>query len=148
MDLFPTPPVASASASGISSESSGGGSNVGPSRKTRLACDRCHTQKLKCVRRAGNETRCERCLRLKTTCRFGARVPRSSLKLIEQVAQEIRLEDPLFVPASMYMPTRYSDTTIAGVSGIEWPFPSSENTNTGGGRGELARHILAQIYSK
>jgi hypothetical protein len=147
MDTFTDPPVASASASGTSSESSGGGCSGYPSRKTRLACDRCHTQKLKCVRKAGNGSRCERCLRLKTACRFGPRVARSPIKFPEQVAVGIRSEDPLSVPASMSIPAGYSDVTIAGASETEWPYRSSEHTDPGG-RGQLARHISIEIYPK
>ncbi|KAL1954728.1 hypothetical protein VTO42DRAFT_781 [Malbranchea cinnamomea] len=47
--------------------------------KTRSACDRCHSQKLRCVRNA-ELTSCERCRRLGTICRFSARAPRGSLK--------------------------------------------------------------------
>ncbi|OJI98827.1 hypothetical protein ASPVEDRAFT_38326 [Aspergillus versicolor CBS 583.65] len=48
-------------------------------RKTRSACDRCHGQKLRCILKPGH-TRCERCLRLDTVCRFAPRAPRGSIK--------------------------------------------------------------------
>ncbi|KAL3471178.1 hypothetical protein BJX99DRAFT_263543 [Aspergillus californicus] len=50
-----------------------------PSRKTRSACNRCHAQKLRCIRKAG-QLQCERCLRLGTLCRFAPRAQRGSKK--------------------------------------------------------------------
>ncbi|KAL2852099.1 hypothetical protein BJY01DRAFT_100716 [Aspergillus pseudoustus] len=47
--------------------------------KTRSACDRCHSQKLRCSRQSG-QSRCERCERLDTACRFAARTRRGSKK--------------------------------------------------------------------
>ncbi|KAL2849716.1 hypothetical protein BJX68DRAFT_94916 [Aspergillus pseudodeflectus] len=48
-------------------------------RKTRSACDKCHTQKLRCTRKPG-QSRCERCLRLNAECRFAPRAKRGSKK--------------------------------------------------------------------
>ena len=52
---------------------------VHQARKTRSACDRCHGQKLRCIRKPG-QSRCERCLRLDAACRFAPRAPRGSIK--------------------------------------------------------------------
>lgn len=76
MDLFTSPPVASASVLTVAPPSQ---SSCAPPKKTRSACTRCHSQKLRCVRQKG-QTRCDRCLKLKTTCRFDPRAPRVSLK--------------------------------------------------------------------
>jgi Fungal Zn(2)-Cys(6) binuclear cluster domain len=146
MDLLTTPPAASASSSGISSESSGGESSVNSPGKTRSACNRCHAQKLKCVRKAGQGSSCERCVRLKTSCRFSPRAARSSSRLPGQAAVEIALEDPLPVPASIPMPIRHSHTTTAGVSEVESLCPSGESTGTDGGHGQFATHISKQVY--
>ncbi|KAH8820230.1 hypothetical protein F5884DRAFT_849500 [Xylogone sp. PMI_703] len=54
------------------------------SRKTRSACDRCHYQKLRCVRRQ-EQSVCDRCLKLNTSCRFSARAPRTSTRSQEQI---------------------------------------------------------------
>ncbi|KAL3491025.1 hypothetical protein BJX62DRAFT_206030 [Aspergillus germanicus] len=48
-------------------------------RKTRSACDKCHTQKLRCTRKPG-QSQCERCLRLNDECRFAPRAKRGSKK--------------------------------------------------------------------
>ncbi|KAL2818739.1 hypothetical protein BDW59DRAFT_151924 [Aspergillus cavernicola] len=50
--------------------------------KTRSACNRCHAQKLRCIRKSDplRCERCERCSRLGTLCHFAPRVPRGSRK--------------------------------------------------------------------
>ncbi|KAL3443349.1 hypothetical protein BJX65DRAFT_285352 [Aspergillus insuetus] len=48
-------------------------------KKTRSACDKCHTQKLRCTRKSGH-SQCERCLRLNAECRFAPRAKRGSKK--------------------------------------------------------------------
>ncbi|KAL4966131.1 Zn(II)2Cys6 transcription factor domain-containing protein [Aspergillus stella-maris] len=45
----------------------------------RAACNKCHSQKLRCIRKRG-EARCERCSRLDATCVFSPRAPRGSIK--------------------------------------------------------------------
>ncbi|OAA68484.1 Zn(2)-C6 fungal-type DNA-binding domain protein [Niveomyces insectorum RCEF 264] len=45
--------------------------------KTRSSCDRCHSQKLRCVKRSGRAS-CDRCLRLRCRCRYSPRAPRVS----------------------------------------------------------------------
>ncbi|CAH0018867.1 unnamed protein product [Clonostachys rhizophaga] len=88
MDLVVTPSAASASPSTSESTSKSvvticSGSAEQPrhqlSSKTRLSCDRCHAQKLRCVKNEGIAT-CRRCLRLKTLCRYSPRATRSSTK--------------------------------------------------------------------
>ncbi|KAL4778215.1 hypothetical protein BJX76DRAFT_343830 [Aspergillus varians] len=48
-----------------------------PQTKLRAACNRCHAQKLRCVRTTG-QLQCGRCLRLNTLCQFAPRTPRGS----------------------------------------------------------------------
>jgi hypothetical protein len=139
MDLSTDPLAASALAPQIPFESPG---------KTRSACNRCHAQKLKCVRKAGQTSSCDRCLRLKTSCRFGLRAARSSLKFSEQLTIDMILEDPFPVPASMPMPIRCSNTPIAGINEINWLSPSDESAHTVVGCGQSATHILNQFYSR
>ncbi|TVY45566.1 hypothetical protein LOCC1_G004019 [Lachnellula occidentalis] len=75
MDLFTTPSAASASVLTIAPC----GQSNNALKKTRSACTRCHSQKLRCVRQKG-QARCDRCLKLKTICRFDLRAPRVSPK--------------------------------------------------------------------
>ncbi|KAK7229890.1 hypothetical protein V2G26_002060 [Clonostachys chloroleuca] len=88
MDLVVTPSAASASPSTSESTSKSAvtiasGSAEQPrhqlSSKTRFSCDRCHAQKLRCVKDEGIAT-CRRCLRLKTLCRYSPRAARLSVK--------------------------------------------------------------------
>lgn len=74
MDAFEIPSAGSGSALGFLSDSE----SASFPRKARSACTRCHSQKLRCVRR-NDQLRCERCLKLKTNCRFEARASRASL---------------------------------------------------------------------
>jgi hypothetical protein len=143
MDLVNASPVPSASAPGIASASSGGGGerSINAPRKTRSACNRCHAQKLKCVKKAGQSSSCERCLRLKTSCQFGPRVVRSSLKRPEPPAAEITLQDTNSMPGRTSVATRNSDTTITGVSEMEWLLSSDESGDAAGGYGQLALHF-------
>ena len=103
MDLFTDLSAASASASGGFS-----GCNQRPTRKGRAACDRGHSQKLRCVRRTDQDS-CERCLKLKTSCRFGPRSSRASLKPREQAAG-------CAYEAFISTPNVYSDPVVANVS--------------------------------
>jgi hypothetical protein len=145
MDLLTYPSAASASAPGIPSESSRGESSVNAPGKTRSACNRCHAQKLKCVRRAGQASSCERCFRLQTSCRFDPRAVRSSLKLSHQLAVEITMEDPLSVPAYMPMPVQPSDTSIAGVSELGWLSLPGASTYPDAGRGQFSLYTANQF---
>ncbi|KAL2864815.1 Zn(II)2Cys6 transcription factor domain-containing protein [Aspergillus lucknowensis] len=71
-------------------------------QKTRAACNRCHAQKLRCIRRTG-QSRCERCSRLDAPCRFAPRAPRNSRQRASQ-------ETPNFEQ---------------GPSGVELPVPEA-----------------------
>ncbi|KAH8654419.1 hypothetical protein BGZ60DRAFT_532792 [Tricladium varicosporioides] len=88
MDFFTNQLAASASASASVSKTpvevaTSSLTKISTSRKVRLACDRCHTQKLRCVRNR-YQAKCERCIRLKTVCHFGPRESRASLKVRQQ----------------------------------------------------------------
>jgi hypothetical protein len=132
MDLFTTPPAASASASGVSS----GGESNNPPGKIRSACNRCHSQKLRCVIKIG-QVSCERCLKLKTSCRFGPRAPRASLKPPEQATgcAQVDWHEPLSMSASITMPNVHSNAMIADVSDSDWLFSPSAKTGIAEGRG-------------
>ncbi|KUJ06447.1 uncharacterized protein LY89DRAFT_743775 [Mollisia scopiformis] len=129
MNIFTDPPAASASGSGTSSETPRAESSLKTPRKSRSACNRCHAQKLKCVRGVGRDSSCERCLRLKTSCRFSPRAARSSLKLPEHLDAESTLESPLPVPASMLMPDPRLDASIDGVNEFDWLSAPDASTN-------------------
>lgn len=75
MDCLNLAPTAADSASRLPCHNHG----HRPSEKTRAACDRCHTQKLRCVKAKGKVS-CDRCLKLKTSCKFSPRAFRSSVK--------------------------------------------------------------------
>lgn len=42
----------------------------------RQSCDRCHKQKLRCLRSDGESGACERCTRLKTQCVYSSSLPK------------------------------------------------------------------------
>ena len=65
-----------------------------PSR-TRAACNRCHAQKLKCVKKVEQGGSCERCTRLRTTCRYGPRAARVSARPLERAADHESVHDDL-----------------------------------------------------
>jgi hypothetical protein len=124
MDLFTDPHAASASASvSPASESNS------PAGKNRSACDRCHSQKLRCVRKTGQVT-CERCLKLKTICRFSPRAPRASLKLPEQATGYAQgyWHDQVSMTASVpSLWNIHANSTIGNESDNNWNFlPDSE----------------------
>jgi hypothetical protein len=82
MDPLTTSPAVVASASASASApgvSANGVPANSPPGKVRAACNRCHAQKLRCVRKA-DQAKCERCRKLHTSCKFSPRAPRSSLK--------------------------------------------------------------------
>jgi hypothetical protein len=115
MDPLATPPAASASA-GVESR---GEWNKLP-RKIRSACDRCHSQKLRCVRKQGGVSY-ERYLRLHTSCRFGPRAPRASLRPLQRGAQDDWHEPPS-VSVAIPMPNLHSNPAITNRSSSEWLF--------------------------
>ena len=115
MDLFTDPHAASASAS-----VSPAGESNNPAVKNRSACDRCHSQKLRCVKRTGQVT-CARCLKLKTICRFSPRAPRASLKLPEQATgyPQGYWHDPVSMTASIpWLWNMHASPMTADVSDI------------------------------
>ena len=89
-----------------------------PPRKMRSACDRCHSQKLRCTRKQG-EIGCQRCLRLHTSCRFGPRAPRASLRNLQGAAQDDRHE-PSSDSVAISMPNLYSNPAITDRGTSEW----------------------------
>jgi hypothetical protein len=125
MALFTGPHAASASASG-----SRAGESNSPAVKNRSACDRCHSQKLRCVRKTGQVT-CERCLKLKTICQFSPRAPRASLKLSEQATgySQRYWHDPVSMTASIpSLWNMHANSTIGNESENNWNFfPDSES---------------------
>ncbi|PGH06271.1 hypothetical protein GX51_02468 [Blastomyces parvus] len=90
-------------------------------RKGRAACNRCHTQKLRCVRKP-EEARCERCLRLGKTCQFSVRAPRGSLKAHR--AQQVTRAAP--IPASGIVPNAHSDAMTGQGQNMDERFSPSE----------------------
>jgi Fungal Zn(2)-Cys(6) binuclear cluster domain len=97
-----------------------------PSSKIRLACDHCHSQKLRCIRNSG-QTSCHRCVKVGFSCRFSLRASRASSKASEPNAQENRHDSPFSMSLSMCM--SMSDThpnVIANSNGNnEWLLPPS-----------------------
>jgi len=127
MDLFTITPAASASVLGLSP---GSQSNI-PPKKTRSACTRCHSQKLRCVKQT-EKTSCERCLKLKTICRFEPRTLRSSLKSQNRISTSGWGEPP---PAAASAPTPNAHTNVIAtdISDNDWEFyPNSKTINTEG----------------
>ncbi|KAK9257618.1 hypothetical protein V1519DRAFT_477652, partial [Lipomyces tetrasporus] len=143
MDYLRTQPAPSASAS-ASGVSSGAESHNAPG-KTRSACNRCHSQKLRCVRNIG-QVSCERCLRLRTSCRFGPRAPRASLKSPQRAAAaQAEWQIPLSGSASIPTPNLHADAMIAGVSDSEWLFSPSADTDISEGRANMPPDLCYPI---
>lgn len=95
MDPITNSSAASASASAATSGvCTGGGSSPVPG-KIRSACNRCHEMKLRCVRKT-DRPGCERCLKLKRSCRFGLRASRATTRLLAQA--EVRSQDDWHAP--------------------------------------------------
>ena len=59
--------------------------------RLRAACDRCHSQKIKCPRREGSET-CDRCMKARTPCIFS---PFRQKKHPEEDADEETVADAI-----------------------------------------------------
>ncbi|KAI8628216.1 hypothetical protein F5Y19DRAFT_145241 [Xylariaceae sp. FL1651] len=91
-----------------------------PSRKVRSACNRCHLQKLRCVKLKEHAS-CERCTRLKTECRFS---PRGSQRQSLGTAPGVRPEPgprclrPVLAAATPN--ARQDSTAIPGVTNNNW----------------------------
>lgn len=68
------------------------------SPKPRSACNRCHRQKLRCIKVEGNN-RCERCTNLKTECRYSPRERRAVQSRPLRKDPDAWLKQPGLVPA-------------------------------------------------
>lgn len=130
MDL--TTPSGAASASRLLTNADSGQ----PTGKLRAACNRCHAQKLRCVKQTGHAS-CDRCLRLKTSCHFGFRAPRSSLKLSNHVTQHLDDgQDLLDLSQCSSTSKTCLDDMTAGAGKGDWQFlptMSSDISLNGGG---------------
>lgn len=138
MDLFTTAPAASASVSGPVVSSVGESDNL--SGKVRSACDRCHSQKLRCVRNRG-QVSCERCLKLKRSCRFGPRAiraTRASLKPAEQATFYGQGDRHGSLSVSASTPTP-NVAMIADVNDRYWFSLPSADISIAEGRGQFRR---------
>jgi Fungal Zn(2)-Cys(6) binuclear cluster domain len=129
-----TSPAASASVSGASSRRP---SNL--AKKPRAACNRCHSQKLRCGKKLGEAT-CERCLKLGTLCRFEPRAPRASrasskAEHAPNIAQDDLLE-PLSALASVQMTETHSVEPNINMDASEWLFPRYAEASITEGRGQ------------
>ncbi|KAF2488577.1 hypothetical protein BU16DRAFT_623328 [Lophium mytilinum] len=98
------------------------------SAKSRSACNRCHSQKLRCVRRPGYDI-CERCSRLKIACRYGPRAPRSSLRPLEQITDWQSLTVPPLTPT----PNADPDTLFGDMLNNDWLSSFTLETSTAEG---------------
>lgn len=131
LDFMPNSPTASASAWESTAVLSFANTFRSPSGKFRAACNRCHSQKLKCVKKTGQMS-CDRCLRLETTCNFSCRAPRIYHKPQEQgadLANESSSE-----PGSTMSPN-LSTTMIRNPIGSELLFHPNANVDFSAGQG-------------
>src|SRR4051794_38591751 len=94
MDVITDPP-ATISASASHESRLGPARNLS-SRKLRQACSRCHSQKLRCVREHGKPS-CERCLKLRTFCRFDPRSSKAATRALKSPKDRPN-ESSLLVP--------------------------------------------------
>jgi hypothetical protein len=134
MNVFNTPLINPASVLGLSP----GNESSNPPGKTRSACNRCHSQKLKCVRKE-EQVKCERCLRLKTACRFGPRTPRASTKQKppERTANggESLWFDSVSGSEPIMTPNTNPNSTLSDMSNCDWPLSSVAETGLAEDRG-------------
>ncbi|KAL3459493.1 hypothetical protein BJX64DRAFT_291162 [Aspergillus heterothallicus] len=93
-------------------------------RKMRSACDKCHLQKLRCVRKSG-QSRCERCERLDAVCRFAPRARRGSKKTRGQ-QEPAPVTTPHIVSNELATPS----TTLGPSSNLQWPMPDGSWLDT------------------
>ncbi|KAM7197421.1 hypothetical protein V8F20_006566 [Naviculisporaceae sp. PSN 640] len=77
-----------------------------PNPQNRLACDRCHGQKLRCPRQEGQGA-CQRCLRANATCVFSPRQKRTSPSVNKE---KQRPQPPSALQAQSPLPEQQSDT--------------------------------------
>ncbi|KAH8659823.1 hypothetical protein BX600DRAFT_50955 [Xylariales sp. PMI_506] len=85
--------------------------------KPRLACNRCHSQKLRCVKK-GQQSACERCSKLKTRCQFSSRASWRSKKCRAQDPGQETTDrsDQQPLPQSALMPSM--DAFVAADIGL------------------------------
>ncbi|KLJ07875.1 hypothetical protein EMPG_16657 [Blastomyces silverae] len=95
-------------------------------QKERAACNRCHTQKLRRIRKP-EEAHCERCLRLGKICQFSIRAPRGSLKA-QRAQQMTRASRAAPIPTSGIMPNAHAhpDAMTGQEQGVDVGFSRSE----------------------
>ncbi|RDW71425.1 hypothetical protein BP6252_07988 [Coleophoma cylindrospora] len=100
-----------------------------PPRKIRSACNRCHAQKLRCVRKQG-DAHCERCLRLKlhVSCRFEARAARACPRSSPHNGQD-DLHEPPAGTITLPVPDMSLSPVITNSSN-EWLFPLDLNVDS------------------
>jgi len=67
-------------------------------RKVRSACDRCHQQKVRCLKKSTEPNSCERCTKLKAECRFSPREPRKKKQLWDTKPRPGTLSPALAIP--------------------------------------------------
>ncbi|VUC30453.1 unnamed protein product [Clonostachys rosea] len=146
MDLFVSPSATSASPSTSESMSkttattasgaSGNQPRHQPSSKTRSSCDRCHAQKLRCVKDEGVAT-CRRCLRLKTLCRHSPRAARSSLRPRRQSANISQADRDVALPASESMDDTVPVPMAENLGDIGWWASADTPVGLVGGQAEI-----------
>ena len=127
MNLLTSPSAASASALEVSSASES-------NRNIRSACNRCHSQKLRCIRKTGHVS-CERCLKLNTPCRLRPRAPRYSLRPPQTATgcAQADSQEPFAESASSFVPTAQSNA-IGDESDSDRLFPSLAATSIAEGK--------------
>ncbi|KAH8819903.1 hypothetical protein F5884DRAFT_762104 [Xylogone sp. PMI_703] len=106
------------------------GTESGTSPRLRSACDRCHSQKLRCIRKPG-QISCDRCLKLKLhrRCQFSPRKSRASATPAKSCTYEDRHE-PFSVIASISTLSAHSHLTEAKINNTKWSFfPSTISEN-------------------
>jgi hypothetical protein len=129
MDLLTTLDTNAASASASALGISAAQISNGTPRKTRSACNRCHSQKLRCIKNISHVS-CERCLKLKRSCKFSPRVPRAPLKQPEPTDPSSLdgIHELLPTTTSTLAPNEYASQIIPGSSGNQWHLPDSTET--------------------
>ncbi|KAH6656283.1 hypothetical protein BKA67DRAFT_551465 [Truncatella angustata] len=91
--------------------------------KARSSCNRCHLQKLKCVKNTSYGS-CERCLRLGTSCRFTARTSRVHRNAPRCLA-DCGGRHAVSISPNMPMPSVQFHSVNTNVTGIDLLFSSS-----------------------
>jgi len=147
MDLFASSDAdaasASASASGLSaSQTTGLQASKSLPRKTRSACDRCHSQKLRCIK-TGAQSSCDRCLKLKRLCRFGPRAARASPKHAEPIdpSSLVGIQQLISTATSLPNPNTHVDEITSDMDHTQWSFPSITTTTVSAAGGIFTHHV-------